>query len=358
MNELLPKNSIVKNNGESMSGNEFLVCIRCMTYNQSAYISDALNGFAMQQTNFPFLAVIVDDASTDGEQEVIKSYVEEHFDHSEKTGYREWETEDAHWTFARHKENDNCHFVVVFLKRNLYKESEKKKAIIKDWVEAKYVAFCEGDDYWIDTMKLQKQLDFLEGNEEYDMVCTRFRKLQDSNGAYIDSDLYDGIIREDMCGLELLHEHFLSSALPQPCTVMYRNGTIDSALIQKIKYKFDIPLYWCFMYDHRVWLINERMSVYRIHEGSVSQSGVSDTWNIYAAYLDILQYDSGNPILRKLCASSYRSCYAIPAAYRDDYGFVLFLHDFKRYLSYRPTVRNVVSLVYKITKIRIKRKNT
>lgn len=73
----------------------YLLAIQCITYNQSSYITDALEGFAMQQTNFPFVAVIVDDASTDDEQIVIKSYMEEHFDHSVESGFREWETEDA-----------------------------------------------------------------------------------------------------------------------------------------------------------------------------------------------------------------------------------------------------------------------
>lgn len=54
----------------------FLVSIRCTTYNQSSYINDALDGFVMQQTSFPFLALVVDDASTDGEQEVIVKHVD------------------------------------------------------------------------------------------------------------------------------------------------------------------------------------------------------------------------------------------------------------------------------------------
>ena len=159
----------------------YKVCVRCMTYNQSAYITDAMNGFAMQQTNFPFVAVIVDDASNDGEQDVVKSYIDEHFCLSEEMGFNQWETEDAHWIFARHKENDNCHFVAVFLKRNLYKESEKKKAIINEWLDAKYVALCEGDDYWIDPLKLQRQVHFLEENLEYSTSAENGLVLYTSN---------------------------------------------------------------------------------------------------------------------------------------------------------------------------------
>ena len=122
---------------------EYLVSIKCPTFNQSAYISDALDGFAMQQTDFPFVAVVIDDASTDGEQEVITAYVNEHFYHSEEMGYKQWETEDAYWTLARHKKNGNCHFVTVYLKRNLFGHTDKKKAVVKEWMNAKYIALCE-----------------------------------------------------------------------------------------------------------------------------------------------------------------------------------------------------------------------
>ena len=149
----------------------FLLVIECMTYNQSAYITDAMNGFVMQQTDFPFVAVIVDDASTDGEQEVIRKYVDENFDHSLESGFKEWETEDAFWTFARHSENKSCHFVVVYLKKNLWKEREKKAEVIKDWCKTKYVALCEGDDYWIDPLKLQKQVGYLQEHDEC-IMCT------------------------------------------------------------------------------------------------------------------------------------------------------------------------------------------
>ena len=59
---------------------KYLVSVRCMTYNHAPYILDALNGFVMQKTTFPYVVQVVDDASTDGEQEVIRKYVAEQFD--------------------------------------------------------------------------------------------------------------------------------------------------------------------------------------------------------------------------------------------------------------------------------------
>ena len=60
---------------------KFKVCVRCSTFNQAKYIEDTMNGFVMQQTDFPFVCCIVDDASTDGEQDVIKKYMDMHFDY-------------------------------------------------------------------------------------------------------------------------------------------------------------------------------------------------------------------------------------------------------------------------------------
>lgn len=150
---------------------EKLVCVRCMTFNQSAYINETMNGFVIQRTDFPFYTVIVDDASTDGEQEVIKAYVYKHFDTSFEGGFGEWETEDASWIEARHKENENCRFVVVCLKKNLY-GNPKKLELIKEWMDTKYIAFCEGDDYWTDPHKLQKQVEYMEAHPNCTLCCS------------------------------------------------------------------------------------------------------------------------------------------------------------------------------------------
>lgn len=146
----------------------FKVSVRCMTYNQAAYIEDAMNGFCMQQTDFPFVCNVMDDASTDGEQNVIRKYLEEHFDLDEKDLIKKEETDDYKLILARHKENKNCYFAVFFLKYNHYGSQEckkKKVTYFSEWEsKVEYVAFCEGDDYWIDPLKLQKQVDFLNEN--------------------------------------------------------------------------------------------------------------------------------------------------------------------------------------------------
>ena len=127
------------------SGTKYKVAAKCYTYNQAQYITDTLNGFVMQETDFPFVCCIIDDASSDGEQEVIRKYVAENFDLSEQDIAYEKETDDAYITYARHKSNKNCFFAVLYLKRNLYRERRRKLGLISEWMDnAEYIALCEG----------------------------------------------------------------------------------------------------------------------------------------------------------------------------------------------------------------------
>ena len=93
----------------------YKVCVLCATFNHAPYITDTMDGFCRQQTDFPFLCVIVDDNSKDGEQEVIRQYLSDHF-----TVESIKETDDYHLTLARHKDNKNCYFAVFLLKYNHY----------------------------------------------------------------------------------------------------------------------------------------------------------------------------------------------------------------------------------------------
>lgn len=155
-----------------------MVRVSCMTFNQATYIEDAMNGFCMQETNFPFVCTILDDCSTDGEQDVIKNYLEAHFDLEDSSVVRNEETDDYFLTFAQHKTNKKCYFAVLFLKYNHYSIKKLKKPYIKEWCDTKYVALCEGDDYWIDPLKLQKQVDFMEAHPKHSLCfCANQRLL-------------------------------------------------------------------------------------------------------------------------------------------------------------------------------------
>ena len=159
---------------ENIDRLQFSVCIHCPTYNQKGFISDALNGFCIQNTTFPFVCVIIDDASTDGEGELIKEYVSEHFDIKNGDVFNSVDTEDFFFTFAQHKINKNCYFAVYLLRYNHYQLKQPKARYYQECHKrSKYIAICEGDDYWISPDKLERQVSFLDNDSDYTMTCHR-----------------------------------------------------------------------------------------------------------------------------------------------------------------------------------------
>ncbi len=155
-----------------ISGFSFKVCIRCWTYNHAPYISDVLGGVVIQKTSFPYICIIVDDASTDGGPSVIRNYLSDHFDAQDNTLVQNEETDDYVFSFARHKTNKNCYFAVFLLKYNHHGKINKGR-YFNSWANTiQLQAMCEGDDYWTDPLKLQKQVDLFENHPDVTLCCT------------------------------------------------------------------------------------------------------------------------------------------------------------------------------------------
>ena len=116
-----------------------LVTVRCLTYNHEKYISQALDGFLMQETDFPFEILIHDDASPDGTADIIRDY-EKKYPNIIKAFYQ---TENQH--------------------------SQKNGVIgrlLREYTRGKYIATCEGDDCWASPVKLQSQISYMEAHPE------------------------------------------------------------------------------------------------------------------------------------------------------------------------------------------------
>lgn len=154
-----------------------LVSICCITYNQAAFIRSCLDGFIMQKTNFNFEILIHDDASTDDTQSIIREY-EEKYPRLIKPIYQ---------TENRYSKGER-----ISVKYNYPR------------VKGKYIAFCEGDDYWIDSDKLQKQVDYLENHTEASLVFSNCYVENEKNErslyfspnkqVYTKSDLLEGFM--------------------------------------------------------------------------------------------------------------------------------------------------------------------
>ena len=117
-------------------GDEPLVSVCCPTYNHSAFIRDAIEGFLMQRRDFPVEIIIHDDASTDGTAAIVR------------------ECAEAHPDLIR----------PILQTENQYSKGESISPRVFDVSRGKYIAFCEGDDYWTDPLKLQRQVGYLAAN--------------------------------------------------------------------------------------------------------------------------------------------------------------------------------------------------
>ena len=119
--------------------NKPLVTIRCLAYNHEKYIEQCLNGFFMQETNFPFEVVIHDDCSTDNTKKIIEKYAEKY----------------------------PSIIIPIYENENQFsKGAGALNGIINKYMHGKYIAVCEGDDYWTNPCKLQKQFDAMEARPE------------------------------------------------------------------------------------------------------------------------------------------------------------------------------------------------
>ena len=171
-------------------------CVYCITYNHSQYITDTMKGFAMQETDSPYICCIIDDASTDGEQDVILEFINSNFAVDEQYETYRSETDKAITLLAQHNTNKNCFFYAVLLKENHYSKGLPKRQYVQKWLDkSTYLSLCEGDDFWTDPTKLQQQTDFLDTHIDYtmcfhdvDIVAEKGRTKYDVFGKLEDRD--------------------------------------------------------------------------------------------------------------------------------------------------------------------------
>lgn len=208
-----------------------LVAIKCMTYNHESYISQCLDGFIMQKTDFPFIAVVHDDASTDKTASIILEYA---------------------------KKYPNI-IKPIFETENQYSKHDGSLTRIFDSAlpsGVKYIAICEGDDYWVDPLKLQKQVDFLEQNLFYSMCFHNAIILyQDENKV----QLFNHWCEDH----DLDYESAVADWIVPTASIVVRKQILDSSLDLPKMYSGDYSLILKCLFFGRVRFISSISSFYR-----------------------------------------------------------------------------------------------
>ena len=178
-----------------------LVSICCITYNHAQFIQKCLDGFLMQQTDFPIEILIHDDCSTDGTTEII----------------REYEAKYPDLIFPLYEEE------------NQYQQGKAAEIDFYNYRRArgKYIAYCEGDDYWIDPLKLQKQVDFMEANPEYSVCFHDFQVYDVRRGKLYNMQYKNPQLMTDN-GVDVTNDTFFHMSYGgQPLTMMFRLSMFD-----------------------------------------------------------------------------------------------------------------------------------
>lgn len=207
-----------------------MVTIRCIAYNHEPYIRECLEGFVMQRTNFKFEAIVHDDASTDGTAAIIKEYAEKYPDIIKP----------------------------IFETENQYsKHDGSLRRIMDEHMHGKYVALCEGDDYWIDPLKLQKQVDFLEQHIEYTM-CFHDVKIKVEKGREY-WDAFGKLENRDYT----IEEVIKAWKIPT-CSVVIRKEIWDKRPINKKFTVGDNVIVYTSLTYGKIRCIADKMGTYRL----------------------------------------------------------------------------------------------
>jgi glycosyltransferase involved in cell wall biosynthesis len=225
---------------------QFKVSVRLMTYNQEKYIAQAISSVLVQKTNFPVELIIGDDLSTDATLSIANSF----------------------------KSTDNVKIIILDRHNDPeYKENRKKLGrnynntdILKN-CNGKYIAMLEGDDYWTDSLKLQKQVDFLENNNEYALCYHHVEVLQEEG--FNNRRL---VMKKEQPQVSSIKEILEKSIWAHTNSVLFRNSDTLQG--------FPNWFYKCVSADWallsiitghlgKIYYMDETMSVYRQHNNGL-----------------------------------------------------------------------------------------
>ncbi|MFW6015998.1 MAG: glycosyltransferase family 2 protein [bacterium] len=218
-----------------------MVSIVCSTYNHENYIAEAIDSFLMQKTNFKFEILIHDDASTDRTTDIIKEY-ERKYPELVKP---------------------------IYQTENQYSKGIKVGKFNRERAKGKYVAICEGDDYWTDPYKLQKQVEYMNAHPECCM-CVHAAYKVDANNQKLKKYVRPNIGNKIYTVEEIIKGGgglFATNSIIYP-----RKICIDKVPFYKDAPVGDYPTVIYLALQGSVYYIDEFMSVYR--------KGVRGSWSV------------------------------------------------------------------------------
>ena len=218
-----------------METNKPLVAIHCLVYNHEPYLRRCIDGFVRQRTNFPFVAIVHDDASTDRTADIIREYEMKYPDIIKP----------------------------IIEKENQYSKGCLNEVMCKAIIKtgAQYVAYCEGDDYWTDSNKLQKQVDFLESYLDYSM-CFHTANLHWEDGREPDRP-FMRIEDRDYSGEDIFRTWTVATSSVVHRMEVLQSDVYKKAFANRKMIYGDIRIFLSCAHYGKIYGMSDTMSVYR-----------------------------------------------------------------------------------------------
>lgn len=274
-----------------------LVVISCLTFNHEAYIREALEGFVRQQTDFPFVAIVHDDASTDQTAAIIREYA-----------------------------NNFPNIILPILeKENQYSKRDDSLTKIMELAlkrtGASYLALCEGDDYWTNPLKLQKQINFLESHSEYSM-CFHKVEVKYEKGVKIKKIPFQHLEDRDYSASDIMENWTVPT-----CSAILRTQTYNK-IPKNQKFQFGDNVLWltCAR-DGKIRCLPETMSVYRRQPKGYTSQKSSDLQGRFAQHTIGLIESFPDQKLSKVLIAKF-----------NHQWFLWFLYDIKNHFFPKTTL--------------------
>jgi glycosyltransferase involved in cell wall biosynthesis len=236
-----------------------LVSILCDCFMHEEFLHETFEGFLSQKTTFPYEIIIHDDASTDNSAAIIKEYQEK--------------------------------FPLIV--KPIYQiENQYSKKEINIWADftfpkakGKYIALCEGDDYWIDSLKLQKQVNFLENNNDYVICWTDYLNRIGDN---LSKNFFSDVLPDQY---SINFDNLFNPYCTLTLTCLFKKSIVDIKKHKDLKFSKDNTLYALALKNGRGVYLNFCSAVYRTHSGGI-YSLKNPFFQRYSSYLNVKEiYD-------------------------------------------------------------------
>lgn len=299
-----------------------LVSIICTAYNHENYIKGALEGFVNQNTNFPFEIIVHDDASSDNTASLIREYEIKY---------------------------PNL-FIAIYQTENQYSKGNGDVGkIIFGAAKGKYIAICEGDDYWTDPFKLQKQVDFLECNIEFGAVFTDADLLYESSGKIIKN--YDKQFNRKVPTGNVF-DILLYDNPYKTCTSLFRKSLLENmnyTFLIDNKFQLGDKIIWLHIaMNSKIGYFPQTTSVYRVLSTSASH---------FEKIEDLKLFHENSLLISKLFAKNYNISFS-EAYYRNliNKSILTKLVESGNYLEALMFIKNPFKLISIIIKEKVLRK--